>query len=102
MTAIIVLQMYSILLKELCLLENKSMINALGILARRNRKTLAIWPRGNRGYDYYYVSEKNMKCFPNARNLPDQRNIAILLLTNTKTHGNFKSIEIDIKKIMDY
>lgn len=40
MTAILVLQMYSILLKELCLLENKSMISALGILARKNRKTL--------------------------------------------------------------
>lgn len=59
MTAILALKMYSILLKELCLLENKTMVSALGIpvLARRNRKTLVIWARGNRGYDYH-VSEK--------------------------------------------
>lgn len=44
MIAIVILKIYSILLKEVCLLENKSVASALGIpvLAGRNRKTFAI------------------------------------------------------------
>lgn len=68
MIGILVLKTYSILLKELCLLGDKS-ISALGIpvLARRNRKTLVMWARGNGRYDY--VSEKN-EVLPQSKKSP--------------------------------
>lgn len=55
-------KIYSTVLKELHLPENKSLVSALGspALARRNRKTLVTWANSNRKYDDYYVPLKNV------------------------------------------
>lgn len=52
--------MYSILLKELCLQENKSLsLLGMQVLARRNKNPLVIWARGIREDGYSCVSEKD-------------------------------------------
>lgn len=76
------------------------------MLARRNRKTLGIWARGNRGYNYYYVSEKNMRYFPyffpcKKSPCPTEHS-CLLILTNTHAHDYFKCVEKNSKKLGDY